>query len=260
MGPKLGDMTNAVRAKLAAGDTVVGALATDTCDEPLLLILREAGYDFLMLDCEHGAFGWERVANLCRIGRLIELPIVVRCMATYEIIRRHLDMGAAGIITPMTERPEQLSALRDACFLPPQGRRGPGGPGNEHVPDFSRQSWQATESSLVLLPQIETRRAMDNLDLFAEEWLTGAMLGPYDLMMDLGLPFEDYGRPGSEHERAILRIVSGLAERGKPCAMVVGDGEDARRWIDAGCRIVVCGELGDMVRRQATANLEQIRR
>ena len=155
----------------------------------------------------------------------------------------------------MTERPEQLKALRDACFLPPPGRRGPGGPGNEHVPDFSRQSWQALESSLVLLPQIKTRLAMDNLDLFAEEWLTGAMVGPYDLMMDLGLPMADYTKPGSEHARAVLQIISGLAERGKPCAMVVGDGEEARRWIDAGCRIVVCGELSDMVRRQALLNL-----
>ena len=77
--------------------------------------------------------------------------------------------SGSGIITPMTERPEQLKALRDACFLPPPGRRGPGGPGNEHVPDFSRQSWQALESSLVLLPQIKTRLAVDNLDLFAEE-------------------------------------------------------------------------------------------
>jgi 2-keto-3-deoxy-L-rhamnonate aldolase RhmA len=251
-------MATSIQNKLQASAPVVGALATNMCDETLLPVLLDSGYDFLMLDCEHGSFGWERVEHLCRIGRLIGLPIVVRCMTSYETIRRHVDMGATGIITPMNDTPEHLAALRDACFLPPLGRRGPGGPGNEHLADYSLESWRELESELVLLPQVETRRGMQNLDLFAEDWITGVMIGPYDLMMDLGLPFSEYAAPGSAHEAALFEIIRGLADRGKPCAMVVADGESARRWLDAGCQIVVCGELSNMVGQQARHNLAAI--
>ena len=183
-----------------------------------------------------------------------------RCFSTYPTVRRYLDMAPMGIIIPMVDTKEQIDTLEAAAFLPPRGRRGPGGPAVEQVSDLTRNGWAELEEQLVFLPQIETRKGMRKLQLFDRDWITGGFVGPYDLMMDLGLPMEEFCAPGSEHEKAILTICEGLRKMGKYCGITSPNGEDARRWIDYGFRVIVCGEATRMIGQQAEMNIRAIRR
>lgn len=68
---------NPMKKKLEAGEVVVGALLTYSAHETYFHTLAEAGYDFVMLDCEHGAFGWDQVEHLCRAARLQNFPVIL---------------------------------------------------------------------------------------------------------------------------------------------------------------------------------------
>ena len=250
---------NAVIRKLAAGEVPIGALATDNTHESHIEVLQSAGYDFLMLDAEHGEYPPDRLAAICRIGRLAGFPVIMRTFCTYEHVRLALDYGSLGAILPMVDTPEQVDTIRRAAFLPPVGERGPGGPGNRHVSDVRRETWAEFEAQLALIPMIETPRAVDDPSVFDRPWVTSCLVGPYDLAMSHGIALADFYRPGGPHEAVIRRAIEGCARVGKPCGTVVPDGESAARWIEMGARMIICGELNGMLGEIARRNVDAIR-
>lgn len=250
---------NAVVRKLQEGEVPIGALATDTAHESQLELLQRAGYDFLMLDDEHGEFPPDRIASICRVGRLAGFPVIVRTFCTYRHVRRALDLGSLGAILPMVDTAEQIDTLRRAALLPPAGERGPGGPGNRHVSDVRRETWAELEAQLAIIPMIETPRAVGDPALFDRPWVTACLVGPYDLMMSHGIALRDFYRPGGPHEAVIRRAIDGCARVGKPCGTVVPNGDGAARWIAMGARLIVCGELNAMLADQAKRNVDAIR-
>ena len=250
---------NAVVRKLAAGEVPIGALATDTTHESHIELLQNAGYDFLMLDGEHGDFPPDRIASICRVGRLAGFPVIVRTFCTYEHVRRALDLGSMGAILPMVDSAEQIDTLRRAAFMPPVGERGPGGPGNRHVSDYRRETWAELEEQFALIPMIETPRAVDDPSVFAQPWVTACLVGPYDFLMSHRIDLADLYRPGGPHEALVRRAIDGCAAIGKPCGTVVPNGEAAARWIELGAKLIICGELNGMLAEVAARNIDAIR-
>lgn len=250
---------NAVVRKLKQGEVPIGALATDVAHESHVELLKHAGYDFLMLDAEHGDFPPDRIAAVCRVGRLAGFPVIARTFCTYRHVRRALDLGSLGAILPMVDTAEQIDAARRAAFLPPAGERGPGGPGNRLVSDVRRETWADLEAQLAIIPMIETPRAVADPSLFDQPWVTACLVGPYDLLMSHGIALRDLYRPGGPHEAVVRRAIDGCARIGKPCGTVVPDGESAARWIEMGARLIVCGELNAMLAGQAQRNVDAIR-
>lgn len=249
---------NTVVRKLAAGEVPIGALATETIHESHVELLQNAGYDFLMLDGEHGDFPPDRIASICRVGRLTGFPVILRTFCTYEHVRRSLDFGSLGAILPMVDTAKQVDTLRRAAFMPPIGERGPGGPGNRHVGDYNRESWEEIEKQFSLIPMIETPRAVKDLSIFAKPWITACLVGPYDFLISHGIDFADFYRPGGTHEALVLHAIDGCAAVGKPCGTVVANAEEAVRWINMGAKIIVCGELNGMLAEVAVRNIDAI--
>ena len=92
------------------------------------------------------------------------------------------------------ESTETLDEVRDAVYMKPRGRRRPGGPGNswvKHV-DYNYSTWlREVEDQLIILPQIESKQGLANVDAIAADPLTTALaIGPYDLSADLGICWE----------------------------------------------------------------------
>jgi 4-hydroxy-2-oxoheptanedioate aldolase len=102
-----------------------------------------------------------------------------------------LDAGSYGVICPMINTPEDAEALVKACKYPPWGFRSFGpirakyyGGGTTHGGGDYHQF--ANDETLVI-PQIETREAIENLDTILQVPGIGAIyVGPSDLSMALG--------------------------------------------------------------------------
>jgi 4-hydroxy-2-oxoheptanedioate aldolase len=209
--------------KINSGRVTLGVLATDHLWSRLVEICKLAGLDYLIVDCEHGPHTNAEVAAACQAGRLLGFPVLVRPISCdYDAVRRAIDMGPCGLMLPAVEDVEQLDTVRDAVFLPPRGRRRPGGWANHWLSDFQYQTWRTqVEDRLVILPQIETRRGLTNADQIARhELVTAVAVGPYDLSAELGCCWQP-------QDRRLLDALAHIREAGRAAGKnmwMIGDG------------------------------------
>ena len=179
-----------LRERLARHDLITGAIASFHLWPDLVRLCRDAGLDYLIADMEHGSFSLELIAQVCTTGRHLDFPVLVRPPANdFDTIRLVLDQGPVGLLVAYIQDPQELDIVRDALYLPPRGRRRPGGIGNFWVPDYQYASWKReVEDRILVLPQIETRRGVRNAAAIAAHEITTALaIGPYDLSADLGI-------------------------------------------------------------------------
>jgi 2-keto-3-deoxy-L-rhamnonate aldolase RhmA len=223
-----------------------------------LEIFKVEGMHYAVLDLEHGSATLTQVEDLCRIARLLDFPLIIRPEAVvFHLIRKYVDMGAAGLMLPWVENTDQVQTAISAIFTPPRGRRGPGGPAIFHNRSLDRKGWDEIEQDLLLMPQIESPLGITHASaIAATPGVNALMLGPYDLSLNLGHCGE------MEHPdvvASICAIHSASQQAGKPCGMVVGTAEQAKLWIERGFNFLITGEVSFMVRQQARSLVQQIR-
>ncbi|HTM96877.1 MAG TPA: hypothetical protein VL100_13840 [Croceibacterium sp.] len=90
-----------IGAKLARGEPVFGTFVK--LKAPAIVeLLGIAGFDFAILDAEHGCFTHAEIENLARAGELVGIGSVVRVADASETgILHALDAGASGGAGPL---------------------------------------------------------------------------------------------------------------------------------------------------------------
>jgi 2-keto-3-deoxy-L-rhamnonate aldolase RhmA len=251
-------LASSLKTKVRQNRMTLGPLLTMDFWPGYLEIFKSEGMDFVILDMEHGSASLRQAEELCRTARLLELPLLIRPEATlYHLLRKYLDMGPAGFMLPWMERQEQIDALLDAVFLPPKGKRGPGGPSIMANRSLDRAGWDEIESALFLMPQFESPAGIKHLaSLVAHDWIDATMLGPYDLSLNLGR-WAQTDHP--EVVAAIDQVRTESLKLDKPCGMVIGTVEQAKFWMNHGFNFFICSEVSVMVRHQAQSLIQGIR-
>lgn len=210
----------------------------------IIEIFKNDVLDFLILDLEHGSYSIESVENLIRTARAHELPVIVRAADTlYHLLSPCLDAGAQGLLVPRVETVEQAREAVAGVHFPPQGRKGFGG--------FSLvRDWRGVEefnSRSVVLLQIESRRGIDNLDKILEvEGVSGIIVGPSDLSIDLGIPLQ------FEHPRlveAVDRVLAVTTARKLSCGIYCATEQLLAFWRGRGMNILWSGCATDFISR-----------
>lgn len=217
-----------LRRKLDAGEIITGVLATQHFWPGLVEVVKNAGLDYLIIDLEHLTHSHEAVAEGCAIGRMISFPVFIRPpQAEFTALRLAMDLGPCGLLVPCVESLETMQVIQDAVWMPPRGKRRPGGPGNAWVADFHYETWKATvEDALIILPQIETRAGLAKVREIAAHPLTTAIAaGPYDLSASLGVCWHP---ESSEWQEALAAIREAGRAAGKTMWMI-GNGAELVR-------------------------------
>lgn len=176
--------------KVQQDSITTGVLATDYVWPDLVEICQRATLDYLIVDMEHGAHSTDVVAEVCATGRRLDFPVLIRPRSNdYATLRLAIDLGCCGFLLACVESAADMDVVRDAIQMPPRGRRRPGGLGNRWVGDFGYNSWsQIVEDHFLVMPQIETRRGLANVQEIARHEMTSIMaVGPYDLSAELGI-------------------------------------------------------------------------
>jgi len=180
-----------LRERLASGALSVGTMVAELRQPSLMNLLALAGFDFVILDGEHGPLGLETLVDLSRAARAAGLtPIVRPPDLQYALLTQPLDGGAQGIMLPRVTGPEQVREALTFMKYAPEGRRGAvlarghtgfrAGPLIETLAAFNRET--------VLIVQIETAEAVDRLDdILAVPGVDAALIGPTDLSLALGV-------------------------------------------------------------------------
>ena len=113
------------REKLAAEKPVIGQFLVEFSGSAIVNVLARAGFDFLVIDCEHGNYALRDVETMLEAGWNAGICMLVRTAdATRSLITKALDAGAAGIVVPAIDSLEQVRAAVRASKYRPIGRRG----------------------------------------------------------------------------------------------------------------------------------------
>ena len=210
--------------KLDRGETVMGILITHPFQLQHIEVAIKAGLDYVVIDAEHMDQGHALIAEGCRLGRLADFPVILRIQRKdTDWAAAALDLGPVGLILPCVETVDELNQVRDAMYMPPRGRRRPGGPSNFWVEKYDYATFKSeVEDDLIILPQIESKRGLDNVKALAEHEIVTAMaIGPFDLSASLGVCWE----PDHPKLTAAFAAVRQAATDAGKLVWRIGDGQ-----------------------------------
>jgi 4-hydroxy-2-oxoheptanedioate aldolase len=200
---------------------------TQIAHADLIDALGAAGYDFTIIDTEHGAFGIETAEALiraCEAAGVVALVRVPRGDTT--AIYKALDAGAAGVLVPSIESVEEATAAVAAARFAPEGTRG--ACPIVRAADHSLLPWaefaaQQRGNGIVLM--IETVQGLAQADaLCAVQGIKALLLGPFDLSVSLGRGGE-IDHP--DVQRAVDRLLDAAQRAAVPVLMPVFASEAA---------------------------------
>lgn len=113
-----------LKQRLAAGEQLVGGLVRMPSEE-IVEMMAVSGFDFVLLDCEHGPAEVTALRHHIALAQVHGVPTLVRPGEGEEgLVLRALDQGAEGIVAPHIDRRAQAEALVRAVHYPPRGHRG----------------------------------------------------------------------------------------------------------------------------------------
>lgn len=157
----------------------------------VLEVLASGGADFVVLDCEHGAFDQRTMSTMVGVARGLGLTVFVRVAGTARShLQPPLDAGADGLFIPHVDDAATARQVVGACRFPPIGSRA-GSPatragdwGRRGLADYVARG----NSQVVIVAQIESAAAAAAAaDIAAVEGLDAVFIGPFDLALSSGL-------------------------------------------------------------------------
>jgi 4-hydroxy-2-oxoheptanedioate aldolase len=117
-------LASSLKRRLADGNRLLGVLLRIPAEE-LVEMCAVAGFDFVLIDCEHGPADLVPLRQHLTITAAYAVPALVRVgTAEPALVLRALDAGAAGILAPHIDTAAQAAALVDSTHYPPLGHRG----------------------------------------------------------------------------------------------------------------------------------------
>ena len=229
---------NRTKARLKKGETVFGCFLRYP-DPSLVEMLAHLGWDFVVLESEHGGLDPRTCEDMVRAAERNGITPIVRVTTNSpSIILRFVDSGAQGIIVPQVNSAAEAKQAIAAVKFYPQGNRGLAG---SRAADYGQglpvgeYVRQANEETLVVL-YVETAEAVRELPkILAVEGVDVVNVGRTDLSHSLGVP----GQP--EHPKmvqALEEILAGVRNSKVALGIMAANARAARQWRDRGARYI----------------------
>jgi 4-hydroxy-2-oxoheptanedioate aldolase len=230
---------NQLKIKLKNNEVVFGIWAI--IPNPIVVeILGSSGFDFLILDMEHGVYDQTSLDACIRSCESVGCSPLVRVPGINNAaIQGALDLGSHGIIIPQVTDVQSAKIAVQMTKFSPRGSRG--------YNPFTRFTKYAgtNNNSLGKLSNnfgltsiiVETEAALDDLDnILAIDDLDMIYVGIYDLSIALGFN-------GDIDHPSIIKIVENTVRKirsaGKAAGMMVKNSQDVKNAINLGSNFLV---------------------
>lgn len=227
-----------VKRKLERGDVVFGSFFKFASPN-LVELFGLAGFDFLIIDCEHAALGHAEVEDMIRACERVGMSAVVRTQDASEANILHaLDSGAGGVQVPSLHHPDQVrEVIRRAKYHPIGGRGWAPGCRAAGYAFFDADEYleRANRETLVSV-HVENKEMVDNIEALCKvDHLDVLFIGTGDLSQSLGHP----GKPGHpDVQAAVTKVVDAGVRHGKHLGAVVGNPEQLKSYVDRGVKYI----------------------
>jgi 4-hydroxy-2-oxoheptanedioate aldolase len=237
-----GQRPNRVHAALSTGRPAWGTWV-QTRSAEAAEAAAATGYDFVIIDMQHGAHSIAEAADLVRaINSYHASPVIRLPDCSPRLVSQLLDAGAHGVLVPDLRSADDARRVVDAAHYAPRGTRGgcPTVQATAHgaIPWSDYQAWAADQ--VMVWGLIETPEAVADIEEIVTTGLYAVVLGPFDLSVAMGYS-GDVEHP--EVLNALDSVITAATAAGVETVAVLFDevpqvARGARRWLDRGCRII----------------------
>jgi 4-hydroxy-2-oxoheptanedioate aldolase len=242
--------TCSLKKKIKSGKPVIGTW--NTLGSPLVSeVLARAGFDFLIIDFEHGPFDISNIYQYVNACEKYDCSPIVRVPSNSAWISlQALDQGAHGIMVPgVGSSKEALSFVSSAKYYP-KGTRGftpfskAGGFTNDNINMYTEKANAFTVTGII----IESINGINQLDEILDvEDLDIIYFGAYDLSQDLGVP-------GEVRNKKVVSVIESAVNKavsvGKCAGGFVPQSKDDVKWLlDMGIKFITYNVDSDILYR-----------
>jgi 4-hydroxy-2-oxoheptanedioate aldolase len=210
---------NSIRRAVREGRAALGTGLKEFASRGVPWIIEASGFDYCMIDHEHGAFDLETIADLAGWFQATDVSAIVRIHKSFtHLIPAILDQGIMGVQVSEVDNVEEARAIVAQAKYPPIGNRGISGQGM-HTGYRSHGARHATEyapwanANIIVCVSIESLEGLENVEaIAATEGIDMIAYGHSDLSARLGVHLQ------LEHptfRAAVRRIAEACKVHGK---------------------------------------------
>lgn len=216
-----------IKQRLSNGEYLFGPFIRTT-DPAITEIIGYAGFDYVILDTEHGPMNIHQAENLVRSAKLSGAAPMIRVRENSEtMITRALDTGAAGVQVPQINTVQSAKEAIKASKFYPEGYRGVCRfTRNAEYSNIPREEYftNSNNNTLVIL-QIEGMGGVKNIDqIIEEQGIDVLFIGPYDMSQSLGLT-------GQVTHPKVLSVIEEITKKARDKGIAVGCFADKKETI-----------------------------
>jgi len=225
---------NNLKEVLKEGKNVFGPFMK-FADPAAVEIVGFAGFDFVIIDAEHGPISMQNAQNMIRAAEIANITPVIRVANNDEaLILRALDIGAQGIEIPqINSKLQAIKAVRSVKYAP-QGERGV----CRYVRAANYSSinkfkyFKSANKETMIIAHIEGVEGINNLgEILSVPDIDVIFVGPYDLSQSLGIPGEVNNPLVTEKMK---EVVLRCRENKVAVGTFADDVETAKSWVSLG--------------------------
>ncbi|MDQ7095432.1 aldolase/citrate lyase family protein [Desulfosporosinus sp. PR] len=245
------------KQRLLFGDEPLFGAFLNIPSTSLVEIIGIAGYDYCIIDSEHGEFNSERIEDCLRAATSAGIPCIVRiAKLDSQMVQAALDMGADGIQVPQVDNALQAKAVVEYSNFPPRGVRGYGSNTRDAKYGFLSRS-EAIEKAAqekVVIIQIESVNGMENLaEILDTPGIDVIFIGTGDLSLNLG-----YDKANDTRVLDLIRkVVPKIQGAGKVVGVHITDWSWLDCLIELGVRYFTVSAVG-VIKDAFKLNVEEI--
>ncbi|MGB5270277.1 HpcH/HpaI aldolase family protein [Eudoraea sp.] len=229
---------NILKKALEEGKTVFGPFCK-MLDPTVVELAALAGFDFVIIDMEHGPYSIETVQQMVRAAEARGISAVVRVPENSETsILRVLDIGARSVQVPQISTAEDAAKVVSSSLFYPKGERGMCRyvRAGEYTAIEKEEHFGKSNESILTIIHIEGVAGLENLPtILTYDGIDVIFLGPYDLSQSCGVPGQVH------HEKVVKRMEEAVAlarKSGKVVGTFVESVEDAKKWEKIGVQYI----------------------
>jgi len=229
---------NRMKEKIARGEPALGCSVMFPSPQ-VVEMLGYAGFDWVLIDCEHGSIGPADVELMAMACDAVGITSIARPRTnSASDIQGVMDRGVMGVQVPHINTGEDARRAVASVKFGPGAARGlaagtrPDSWGmGARMPDFA----QAANAQSLVCVQLEHEAALANIDaILAVEDIDVFFIGPSDLSQSMGHPGNPKAPPVARAiETALARIVAARRAPGMPATA-----ENLADVLGKGCRYV----------------------
>lgn len=232
--------TASLKSKIDSKEFLLGSFVFST-DSSIPEIYAAAGFDFVIIDTEHGLNDVQTAVAHLRSARAAGIDAVIRIgAANLGDVPRLLDAGCEGIMFPHFGLPGSGStdALKATRYAPLGSRPTCTGVSvaGFGIADFASYVERANRDILTI-GLVEDRECVDHIHtILGRKEVEWVMPGPGDLATSLGVPGQLLH---PQVERAVNRVFSAANDSKTPVGMYINDPREITPWRAKGARFFV---------------------